>query len=232
MCERTGDTNIFPYFIIAKTLIFSVGKRISSNNHLQLSKPSNASQDTTGLRCPFPLWQISTELSRGLFKRLLLLSCPVESRDGRELQIIYGFGQRFWSLLQEKVSQIVTWVLWAQILMHLFQIIVTCGENSSWCLITLITHLGELKALTSCSGKSVPVGSCLHSQWWPGAGPCWPCTWKILDGGFLHSSFWPWPSGSRYVALRSTPCLVGRRGVGRKQGDHNEDGIIKCKYGK
>ena len=68
-------------------------------------------------------------------------------------------------------------------------------------------HLGELKALTSCSGKSAPVGSCLHSQWWSGAGPCWLCTWKILDGGFLHSSFWPWPSGSHYAALRSMQCL-------------------------
>ena len=93
-------------------------------------------------------------------------------------------------------------------------------------------HLGELKALTSCSGKSAPVGSCLHSQWWSGAGPFWLCTWKILDGGFLHSSFWPWPSGSRYAALRSMQCLVGRREVERKKGDHNEDGIIKCKYGK
>ena len=85
--------------------------------------------------------------------------------------------------------------------------LVTCGDKSSWCLITLITHLGELKALTFCSGKSAPVGSCLHSQWWSGAGPCWLCTWKILDGGFLHSSFWPWPSGSRYAALRSMQCL-------------------------
>ena len=106
------------------------------------------------------------------------------------------------------------------------------ADNSSWCLRTLITHLGELKALTSCSGRSAPVGSCPHSQWWSGAGPCWPCTWKILGAGFLHSSFRCWPSGSRYAALRSTQCLVGRRGVGRKQGDRNEDGIIRCKYGK
>ena len=116
--------------------------------------------------------------------------------------------------------------------MHLWQAIVTCGDKSSWCLITLITHLGELKVLTSCSEKSAPVGSCQHSQWWSGAGPCWLCTWKILDGGFLHSSFWPWPTASCYAALRSTQCLVGRRGVERKKGDGNEDGIIKCKYGK
>ena len=111
--------------------------------------------------------------------------------------------------------------LWPGCYGHRFSCI--CGkplwpaDNSSWCLMTPITHLGEVKALTSCSGRSAPVGSCPHSQRWSGAGPCWPCTWKILDAGFLHSSLWPWPSGSRYVTLRSTQCLVGREGLGESK---------------
>lgn len=45
---------------------------------------------------------MSTEHSRGLLRRLLLLSCPVESRE--KLQIIPGFEQRPWSSLQRRVS--------------------------------------------------------------------------------------------------------------------------------
>ena len=80
--------------------------------------------------------------------------------------------------------------------MHLLKVIVTCGDNSSWCLITLITHHGELKALTSCSGAKdglelVHAGHVFEKYW---------------IGAFSIQTFDPDQVGA--VMLHWGPCSV------------------------